>query len=112
MTDQDRRTITVLAEYLSEVTHIPDLTYAKDGTPLPMSEADLARERRLNTLNWELAMVLPDDLYRSMMQAIISGDINRYKDIVEAARRRFLGQDAAGTLTAFDDIAFHYPRPR
>jgi hypothetical protein len=65
--------------------------------------------REANQLAWELALWLPDDLYRMVVKSIAeeSWDLNRLTVIAEV-RRYLLGVQAAGNLTS-DDIARHSP---
>jgi len=81
------------------------LTIARD-----LKESDSPEEyRRANRLNWELAMWLPEDLYKAMVDAVakpISSE-NNPLSVVVAIRKYLLG-DAAGQLTQ-DNIAHHAP---
>ena len=51
--------------------------------------------RRVNRLNWELAMWLPEDLYKAMMNAIAKpDDTNNPLSVVVAIRQYLLGKKA------------------
>ena len=64
--------------------------------------------KRANQLSWELAMWLPEDIYKQMTQAIAnpSSDAN-VLDVTVSVRKILLGKKA-GNLTQ-DHIAFHKP---
>lgn len=63
---------------------------------------------RANQLSWELAMWLPDEIYKHMTMAIAAPgpDINELTVSIEV--RKLLLGDKAGNLTP-DDIAHHSP---
>jgi hypothetical protein len=63
---------------------------------------------RANQLSWELAMWLPDEIYRQMTYAIVRPDqkVNELS-VVLSVRKLLLG-DGAGNLVA-DHIAHHAP---
>lgn len=69
------------------------------------SESDY---ERANQLSWELAMWLPDEIYRQMTIAIVrpSADINELS--VAISVRKLLLEDRAGNLGA-DEVAQHAP---
>jgi hypothetical protein len=63
---------------------------------------------KANELGWELAMWLPDDLYRSLTQALVYPDKRKnVLSVVVEIRQALLGK-AAGSLSA-DEIMFHAP---
>lgn len=63
---------------------------------------------KVNQLGWELAMWLPDDIYRSMRTAIVAqNDQTNVLSVVVDVRRLLLGTKA-GNLTQ-NDIMFHAP---
>jgi len=64
--------------------------------------------RRVNRLNWELAMWLPADLYTAMVYAIAKpDDKNNTLSVVVAIRKYLLG-NAAGDISQ-DNIGHHGP---
>ena len=64
--------------------------------------------QRANRLNWELAMWLPEDLYKALMDAIAKpNDKNNPLSVVVAIRKYLLG-DAAGGLSQ-NNIGHHAP---
>ena len=64
--------------------------------------------RRVNRLNWELAMWLPENLYNAMMSAIAKPDDNNNPlSVVVAIRKHLLG-DAAGEISQ-NNIGYHAP---
>lgn len=74
-----------------------------------LKASDTSEEyRRTNRLNWELAMWLPEDLYKAMMDAIAKpSDEYNPLSVVVAIRKYLLG-DAAGELSQ-DNIGHHGP---
>jgi hypothetical protein len=64
--------------------------------------------RKANQLSWELAMWLPEDIYKEMVSAIAnpSKDTNELTTVVSV--RSLLLKDKAGTLTS-ENIAHHAP---
>jgi hypothetical protein len=64
---------------------------------------------KINQLSWELAIWLPEEIYKGMVQAIANPSLqaNELTNVV-AVRRMLLGIDKAGELTA-NDIAVHGP---
>ncbi len=64
--------------------------------------------RKANQLSWELAMWLPEDIYKEMVRAIASpgGNANELTTVV--AVRSLLLKGKAGDLTS-KDIAHHAP---
>lgn len=64
--------------------------------------------RKANQLSWELAMWLPDDIYKQMVSAITnpSKHINELTTVVSV--RALLLKQKAGNLTS-EDIAHHSP---
>lgn len=74
-----------------------------------LKEADSPEEyRRINRLAWELAMWLPEDVYKAMTQAIAKpdGNVNPLSVVINV--RRLLLGTASGKLTQ-DDIIHHAP---
>lgn len=74
-----------------------------------LEESSPAEEyRRANQLNWELAMWLPEDLYKAMVLAIAkpSNENNPLSVVVEI--RKYLLGKSAGKLVQ-DNIGFHAP---
>jgi hypothetical protein len=64
--------------------------------------------RKANQLAWELAMWLPEDVYRAMGQALTKPDeTNNPLSVVIAVRKVLLG-DSSGNLTQ-NDIIHHAP---
>lgn len=64
--------------------------------------------RRANQLGWELAMWLPEEIYRSMSKAIINHDENvNPLTVVLEVRKHFLGSGAGDLSQA--DIMMHGP---
>ena len=64
--------------------------------------------QRTNRLNWELAMWLPEDLYKAMMDAIAKpNDKNNPLSVVVAIRKYLLGA-TAGELSQ-NNIGHHAP---
>ena len=74
-----------------------------------LNESDSSETyRRVNRLNWELAIWLPEDLYKAMMDAVAKpDDDNNPLSIVVAIRKYLLG-DAAGELSQ-NNIGHHAP---
>jgi hypothetical protein len=65
--------------------------------------------RRANQLNWELAMWLPEDLYKAMVSAIaLPNDPGNNPLSVVVAIRKYLLDTDEGELTS-DNIAHHAP---
>ncbi|MHB1136951.1 MAG: hypothetical protein ACYCXR_08000 [Coriobacteriia bacterium] len=86
-----------VAEYLAFVR------YLSDKSP----ETDF---RRANQMSWELAIWLPEDVYREMTRALVNpGPTANDLTTVLAVRRLLLGNDA-GNLCS-DDIAHHAVMP-
>lgn len=63
---------------------------------------------RADQLSWELAMWLPDEIYKSMTLAVASPSSTNNPLTVAVAIRKLLLKDNAGDLTA-NDIARHGP---
>ena len=63
---------------------------------------------RANQLSWELAMWLPDEVYRQMTRAIVNPNETVNELTVTIAVRKLLLADKAGDLDA-DEIAHHAP---
>jgi len=85
-----------VAEYLALARRL------KESSP----ESDY---ERANQLSWELAMWLPEEIYKQMALAIAhpNQDVNELS--VSISVRRILLGDKAGNLGP-DDIAHHHPR--
>ena len=64
--------------------------------------------RRANRLNWELAMWLPEDLYKAMMEALVNPNNNNNLLSVVVAIRKYLLGAAAGGLSQ-ENIGHHAP---
>lgn len=80
------------------------LSIAKD-----LKESDSSETyRRVNRLNWELAMWLPEDLYKAMMDAVAKPDENNNPLSVVVSIRQYLLGDSAGKI-AQNDIGQHAP---
>jgi len=74
-----------------------------------LNETDSPEEyRKINRLTWELAMWLPEDIYKAMGHAIAKPDkdINPLSVVVDV--RKILLGAASGNLTQ-DDIIHHAP---
>ncbi len=69
------------------------------------SESDY---ERANQLSWELAMWLPDEVYKQMTSAIASPSQEVNELSVTIAVRKLLLRDKSGDLKA-DDISHHAP---
>jgi len=64
--------------------------------------------RKVNQLAWELAMWLPEDIYRAMGRALTKpNDVDNPLAVVVAVRKVLLG-DSSGNLTQ-NDIILHAP---
>lgn len=61
-----------------------------------------------NQLSWELAMWLPENIYKEMTQAIVRPNQNVNELTVAISVRKLLLGEKAGNLTQ-DDIAHHAP---
>ena len=80
------------------------LSIAKD-----LKESDSSETyQRVNRLNWELAMWLPEDLYKAMMDAIKKPDKDNNPLSVVVSIRQYLLGDAAGKITQ-NNIGYHAP---
>jgi hypothetical protein len=64
--------------------------------------------RKANTLSWELAMWLPDDVYKSMGNALSNPDDSNNPLSVVIAVRKVLLDSKAGDLTS-NDVIHHAP---
>ena len=64
--------------------------------------------RTANQLSWELAMWLPDDIYKETTSAIVSPNANRNELTAVLAVRALLLKEKAGHLTS-ENIAHHAP---
>jgi hypothetical protein len=64
--------------------------------------------RKANQLSWELAMWLPEDIYKEMACAIASPNRNTNELTTVVAVRSLLLKDRAGNLTS-ENIAHHAP---
>lgn len=64
--------------------------------------------RRANQMSWELAMWLPEDVYREMTLALVNPAPTRNELTTVLSVRQMLLGERAGTLCA-DDIAHHAP---
>jgi hypothetical protein len=84
-----------VAEYMALVRRL------KESSP----ESDF---ERANQLSWELAMWIPDEIYRQMTMAIVQPDQNVNELSVVVAVRKLLLGDGAGSLGP-DEIAHHAP---
>lgn len=64
--------------------------------------------RKANQLSWELAMWLPKDIYKKMVQGVINrnADSNELATVIQV--RKLLLGDSSGNLTA-EDVAAHGP---
>lgn len=82
-----------VAEYMALATDLGDSSESSDF-------------RRANQLSWELAMWLPEEIYKKMTSALTNAtpELNRLT-IVSEVRKLLLG-DVAGNIT-HDHIAFH-----
>jgi hypothetical protein len=63
---------------------------------------------RANQLSWELAMWLPEDIYKQMTSAIVNPNKDVNELSVSISVRRMLLGDKAGSLGP-KDIAHHHP---
>jgi hypothetical protein len=63
---------------------------------------------RANQLSWELAMWLPDEIYKQMTLAIVKPNKDVNELTVTISVRKLLLGEKAGNLTP-DDIAHHAP---
>jgi hypothetical protein len=63
---------------------------------------------RANKLSWELAMWLPEDIYKEMARALSSPDLNTNELSVIILVRKLLLGEKAGDLSQ-NDIAHHAP---
>jgi len=80
------------------------MAIARDLKPTDSTE----EYRKINRLSWELAMWLPEDIYRAMTRAITAPDkVTNPLSVAIEVRRLLLGK-ACGNLTQ-DDIAHHAP---
>lgn len=71
-------------------------------------ESDEDDYRKANRLSWELAMWLPDEIYKQMVGAIAyPSEQNNVLSVVVSVRKLLL-KDKAGQLTS-SDIAVHAP---
>lgn len=74
-----------------------------------LKETDTAETyRRANQLNWELAMWLPADLYKAMMDAIAKPDNSNNPLSIVVSIRKYLLNEGAGEINQ-DNIGFHAP---
>jgi hypothetical protein len=64
--------------------------------------------RHVNRLNWELAMWLPEDLYKAMMDAVAKPDYTDNPLSVVVSIRKYLLGNAAGKISQ-DNIGHHAP---
>lgn len=64
--------------------------------------------RKANKLSWELAMWLPDDVYKQMVGAISNPSRNNNELSVVVSIRKILLENKAGNLSE-NDIAHHAP---
>jgi len=64
--------------------------------------------RKANQLSWELAMWLPDDIYKEMAHAISGPNANINELTTVVAVRSLLLKEKAGKLTS-ENIAHHAP---
>lgn len=64
--------------------------------------------RKANQLSWELAMWLPEDIYKKMVQGVVNRneDSNELATVIQV--RKLLLGDGSGNLTA-DNVAVHGP---
>jgi len=65
--------------------------------------------RKANQLSWELAMWLPENIYKEMVRAIASPDKKTNALSTVLSVRELLLQEKSGNLTT-EDIAHHAPR--
>ena len=84
-----------VAEYLALARRL------KESSP----ESDY---ERANQLSWELAMWLPEEIYKQMTLAIVQPNQNVNELSVSISVRRILLGDKAGNLGP-NDIAHHHP---
>lgn len=64
--------------------------------------------RKANQLSWELAMWLPEDIYKQMVNSIAAPNEKENELSTVVSVRRLLLQKEAGNLTS-DNIAHHAP---
>ncbi len=64
--------------------------------------------RKANQLSWELAMWLPEDIYKKMVQGVVNRDVDSNELATVIQVRKLLLGDDSGNLTA-DDVAAHGP---
>ncbi|MFI3155244.1 MAG: hypothetical protein QX199_03720 [Methylococcaceae bacterium] len=64
--------------------------------------------RKANQLSWELAMWLPEDIYKEMVSAIVTPNENTNELSTVVSVRKLLLQKEAGNLT-IENIAHHAP---
>ena len=64
--------------------------------------------KHANKMSWELAMWLPEDIYRDMVMSVIkpNDDVNALTTVI--AIRKLLLNEKAGNLK-WEDIAYHAP---
>jgi hypothetical protein len=84
-----------VAEYLAIARTL------KEGSP----ESDY---RKANQLSWEMAMWLPEDIYKEMVSAITNPNRNRNELTTVVSVRSLLLKEKAGDLTC-ENIAHHAP---
>jgi hypothetical protein len=64
--------------------------------------------RKANQLTWELAMWLPEDIYKEMVKAIANPNINTNVFTTVVSVRSLLLKEKAGNLKS-EDMAYHAP---
>ncbi len=64
--------------------------------------------RKANQMSWELAMWLPDDIYKEMVKAVANPDMETNELTTVIAVRHLLLQDKSGALTS-ENVAHHAP---
>lgn len=84
-----------VAEYLALARNL------KDDSP----DSDY---RKANQLSWELAMWLPEDIYKEMVNAIVKPSNNTNELTTVVSVRSLLLKEKAGNLTS-ENIAHHAP---
>ncbi len=64
--------------------------------------------RKANQLSWELAMWLPEDIYKKMVQGVVNRNLDSNELVTVVQVRKLLLGDDSGNLTV-DDVAVHGP---
>ena len=84
-----------VAEYLALVNTLSDCSSAKEY-------------RKANQLSWELAMWLPEDIYRKMVEGVVNRNANSNELTTVIQVRKLLLGDNSGNLTS-GNVAIHGP---